>query len=399
MKKRLYILSFVLAFFISTNISAQANEEGYFTSEAVSVASDNAVFISVKKYNPTAEEIQQAAKPAKNAPMNYLQVPFTVSNASLYNNGFESMLYCIDKKGSIKWSSSTGFSKNSAAGPLAIDNNFLYCGEGMKEEGKIQLQKFDTEGKLIWSKTFDSLEAVNSIVIGGKMLNALVSFEVSKKIEHPDKSFSYKTYPVYSFLQLDIETGALIKKEYQRMGSYLSSIGFGNPYVSSYASYYLSNKDSAIFLNVNKQEAATVVSENLPKENKILNLVAGPSENHYLTLANQGKRDASYVLFSDFYGIQQKYDRTLSIKPGRSGEDRTYLLENDNDSTICIIAQGSSVSVCITDKTGKTDCSTKENFTKHTVAGAGLLNSKPYLIIISARDKPGAIGKISVLNY
>lgn len=395
--KHLLLLFFIL---LSTDLLfAQSNQEGFYTSEAATVASENEIFVSIKKYNPTEEEITHAAKPKKNAPMNYLQVPFLVTNASLYNNGFESMLYCFEKSGNIKWSKSIGLAKNSVASPVVIDNGFLYTGCGTQEGDKIQLQKLDKNGKQLWSKTFDSLEYVNSIAIGGKMVNALVSFETSKKVQHSDKTFSYNTYPIYFFLQLDTETGAVIKKEYQMMGNYLSSIGFSNPYVSSYASYYLNNKDSAIFLSIENQKSANVVSEEMPKENKILNLTAGPSENHFLTIENENTKNAAYVLFSDFYGAKQKYNSKLSVKPSQAMSERTYLLQNENDSMLCVVAAGRNVSICWTDKSGKTDCSTKENITSNTVVAAGLQNGKPYFVSIKGRTKPGEPGKVEIFYY
>jgi hypothetical protein len=387
-------------FFYCSPAAAQQNiAEAFFTSEATAAATADAVFVSVKKYNASEEEIQQAAKPKKGAPMNYLQVPFTVTNASLFNNGFESVLYCLDNSGRVKWNHSTGFSKSSAADPVVVENGYVYTGSGSKEGGKIQLQKLDKDGTLLWNKTFDSLENVNYIDVSNKTVNVLVSFEVSKKVEYPDKTFSFNTYPIYFFMQLDPLTGAVIKKEYQMMGNYLSSIGFSNPYINSYKSYYLSNKDSAIFLSTENQQSATVVSQDMPKQNKIIRLTAGPSENHYLTVADEGSHNASYELFTDFYGSGKKYSSKLDIKRGARGEDRVWLMQNENDSSITVVAKSGDIAVCYTDKSGKSDCSTKTAFTQNTPVGVGLQNGKPFLITVAGRNRPGEKGRLVLLNF
>jgi hypothetical protein len=388
-------LLFALTNLIFTTAAFAQPAQGYFTSEAKTVYSNDNIIVSIKKYNPTESEIKKATTPEKNAAINYLQVPFAVTNASLFDNSFESNLYCLDRSGNVKWSKPLGFSKNSAASPVAVDKDFIYAGEGTKEAGKVQLKKIDNNGTVIWSKTFDSLENVNDILIAGNKVNALVSFEVSKKVIHADKTFSYDTYPIYFFLQLDIATGAVIKKEYQMMGNYLSSLGFTNPYISSYQSYYLSKKDSAMFLSTLNQQSATTVSENLPKGISILNLIAGPSENHYLTLS----KDKDYVLFTDFYGKEKKYTSNLPVKISNNPFNRTALLQTEKDSMISIINSGTDISVCYTDTTGKSDCSIKKNILKSLMAGAGLIGNKPYFITVTGRDKPGIAGKIELVYY
>ncbi len=388
-------LLFALTNLIFTSATFAQPAQGYFTSEAKTVYSNDNIIVSIKKYNPTEDEIKKAIKPEKNAAMTYLQIPFTVTNASLFNNDFESSLYCLDRSGNVKWTKPLGFSKNSAASPLAIDKDFLYAGEGIKEAGKVQLQKIDMNGNIIWSKVFDSLENVNDILIAGNKVNALVSFDVSKKIVHADKTFSYNTYPIYFFLQLDATTGAVIKKEYQMMGNYLSSLGFANPYISSYQSYYLSKKDSAIFLSTLNQQSATTVSENMAKGISILNLTAGPSENHYLTIS----KDNNYILFTDFYGKEKKYTSNLPVKVNDNPFNRTALLQTETDSMISIINSGTDINVCFTDTSGKSDCSTKKNILKAQMAGAGLIGNKPYFITVTGRDKPGMPGKIELVYY
>jgi hypothetical protein len=387
-------LLFVTGLLFTTTAIAQP-AQGYFTSEAKTVYSKDNIIVSIKKYNPTEDEIKKATKPAKNAPMTYLQIPFAVTNASLFDNSFESNLYCLDRLGNVKWNKLLGFSKNSTASPVAVDKDFIYAGEGMKEAGKIQLQKIDLNGTVVWSKTFDSLDNVNDILIAGNKVNALVSFDISKKVIHADKTFSYNTYPIYFFLQLDTATGAVIKKEYQMMGNYLSSLGFSNPYISSYQSYYLSKKDSALYLSTLNQQSASTVSENMPKGHSILNLVAGPSENHYLTLFNE----KDYVLFTDFYGKEKKYTSNLPVKINNNPFNRTALLQTATDSMISIINAGADISVCYTDTTGKSDCSIKKNILKSLMAGAGLMGNKPYFIIVTGRDQPGMPGKLELVYY
>src|SRR4051812_19884146 len=103
MKEKASILLIIFIVLYGNCTLAQQAVEGYFTSESRTVYASDRVMVSIKKYNPTAGEIKNAMAPPKNSPMNYLQVPFTVTNASLFNNGFESSLYCLDKNGDLKW--------------------------------------------------------------------------------------------------------------------------------------------------------------------------------------------------------------------------------------------------------------------------------------------------------
>src|SRR6185503_7714072 len=100
--------------------------EGFFTSEANAIAVGNGVLISIKKYNPTQSEIDNAARPPKNAPMNYLMAPFEATNISMYGKEFESKLYSLDKDGKIIWEVTLGFSNKSVASPLKLYDDFIY---------------------------------------------------------------------------------------------------------------------------------------------------------------------------------------------------------------------------------------------------------------------------------
>jgi len=87
--------------------------------------------------------------------------------------------------------------------------------------------------------------SVNAIAIHENRINALVSFDYSKRVDHPNGIYTFNNYPVYFFLQLNPQTVDILKKEYQAMGSYLSSKSFEHPFINSDYSYYLNNNDTA----------------------------------------------------------------------------------------------------------------------------------------------------------
>lgn len=371
----------------------------FFTSEAATVSAGGKIFVSVKKYNPSEEELKNATSTSKNAPMTYLRLPVFATNISLYDKSFESRLYCFDQEGKLKWNKTIGFSEKSNASPLAEKDGFLYTGEAVKEGDKLSILKTDLNGKIIWQQSLDSLENVNDIAVHQGNVNILASFDHSKKVEHKDGTYSFHTYPIYFFIQLDPETGALLNKEYQMMGNYLSSINYGHPYINSDQSYYLHNADSAVFLSVADQRKATVVSENMTKSNRIQVLTAGPASNHYITVLTQGKNKQVYNLITDFYGQKKKYESELPVPYTDEPMRHLYIIRNAGDSIITFICGKRELVICTTDMEGKSSIYKQVNNLGGLTIGAGLHASRPYIITLEGRTKPGDTGSINVIYY
>lgn len=94
-----------LKFFIANLIActhlptfAQLNQpEGYFTSEAKAVAANSGIILSIKKFNPTETDIENAVKPSKNGSWNYLMLPYGTNKVLLNNKGFELKLYSMSR--------------------------------------------------------------------------------------------------------------------------------------------------------------------------------------------------------------------------------------------------------------------------------------------------------------
>ena len=395
--------SFTLVLFFTTislsSLAQQNPPKGYFTSEAVGVAAGDHIIVSIKKYNPSADEINDAVNPPKNAPMSYLQIPVIATNLSLFNKGFESKLYCLDRSGNIVWEKTLGYSKNSDPSPVTEEKGFIYSGEGSQEKGKIVIRKFDKAGKEIWKNTLDSLENVNAIAMHDNKVNILASFDHSQKIENKKGEFSFKTYPIYSFIQLNPESGAIIKKEYQMMGNYLSSIGFGHPIINSDQSYYLNNNDSAIFLSVANQKGATVVSEEMSRDNKILALTASPASNHYITELSKGQNKNVYTIITDFYGKAKKYQSELPIPFKPDQASRYFIHLTDGDTIFSVISNLDETSISYTNPGGQSQLYKRSTNSAIFIIGSLLAGSKPVLIALEGRNKPGIAGTIKLVYY
>jgi hypothetical protein len=187
----------ILLFSIST-ISAQ-EITGYFTSEIEVVKSNANYVISVKKYNPTKNEIEKVEKPSPKSPITYLQIPFSAKNISMNGKLFESKLYCLNENGKLKWEKTIGYSEKSRASPVLENNGTIYTGESLRDEDKISIQKVDSNGIEIWKTTIDSLESVNSLFIAEDTLYCLVSFTAKKRVDNGDGTFYIKEYPIYFF--------------------------------------------------------------------------------------------------------------------------------------------------------------------------------------------------------
>ncbi len=393
------LLFFILLLAGTLRLNAQQIPgEGFFTSEAAAVALGEDIIVSVKKYNPTAEEIANAIKLSKNAPMNYLQAPPEATNISMYSKSFESVIYCLDKAGNIKWNSTLGYSNKSPASPLVIYKGFLYAGESVKDGDNVLIQKMDSSGKIIWQTKLDSLNDVNAIYVDGDKVNALVSFEGSEKITQANGSYSYHNYPVYFFVQFNNETGKKLKQEYQMMGNYLSKQGFSNPVINTDYSYYLNNNDSAAFFNVANQQSATIVSKNMSKENTILKLTAGTESNHYITALAHSKNERVYTLISDFYGKKKQYQSELPVTFGKLST-RFFIYKNENDSLLTIINSGNDIDICYTDFEGKSSLYKKIKDATNPVIAAGIISGKVFLVQLNGRNKPGLPGQLKLSFY
>lgn len=397
--KHVYKIYLAAIFFCSTlSIFAQQNQaEGFFTSEAITMVTDTEVFVSIKKYNPTQAEIETAARPAKNAPMNYLMAPFDAVKISMFNKGFESKLFSLNKEGKVLWDITLGYSDKSVASPIKLHNNFIFAGESVKDADKVIIQKIDRNGNVIWKKELDSLHNVNDIYVDENRVSMLVSFDATRRIEHADNTFSENIYPIYFFVQLDNKTGKTIKKEYQEMGNYLSSLNFSNPLVNSDYSYYLSNADSAVFLNITKQKTATIVSEGMSKDHSILELIAGEDSYHLLTLLTSEKNKKVYSLISDFYDKGKKYEIEIPIVHIET--NRHFMYKNAGDSILIIMANSKNVSISYTNIEGKSTLYKKINAPKSPIVSAGEIEDKIYILQVEGRDKPGTLGRIKIDFY
>lgn len=392
-------LCLVMLMFCSTGFAWGQSDAGYYTSEAQSIAADGQVYVSIKKYNPTPEEIKKADARVKDNEMNYLHLPVFATNVSFFDKSFECGLYCFGTDGKLKWGKTIGFSANSVSPPLAAREGFIYSGAGMKSEDKIVITKLNPEGKISWQQELDSLDEVNDVAVHQGKVNVLASFKRNVKKEHDNGTYSIDSYPIYFFIQLDPATGRVLSKQYQRMGNYLSSIGYGNPFISTDQSYYLRKADSAIFLNTANQEGGIVVSQDMPAGNKIQVLTAGPSSYHYITEFSPRGEKPVYKLFTDFYGEKKKYETVLPAAWSDEPFNRIYLVRHSSDSVFSFITTGIKVTVSVTDKEGKTAVIQQNNNPRGLVIGAGLNGSQPFIIRLAGRVKRSEPGVFSPLFF
>lgn len=388
---RIVFFSFILLY-SSAAMAQNKTAQGFFTSEAKAAVLGSNIIVSIKRYNPTEEEIRNATKPSRNAPMTYLQIPFGATNISMYERGFESSIYCYNTEGNLLWDRSIGYSNRSVANAVKTANGYIYTGASDKNADKVTIQKLSAEGKTIWQTTLDSLDHLEDLFIANGKVNVLVSFDARNKVQHKNGTFSENVYPIYHYVQLDENDGKQLVKDYQAMSNYLSSLGFAHPYMNTRASYYLNNSDSAIFLNATQQTSATIVSEGMSKDNKIVALTAGETSNHLLTVLSKG-RSKVYNLITDFYGDKIKYQS--EIPATYTDEDRRFILKNDGDSIITVIASPTTITVATTDKHGKSVV-TAETKTNVPLTGITLLNNKIVLVQVEGREKPGTPGVLLV---
>ena len=366
---------------------------GFYASESATAAEKGIVFISVNKYNATPEEIDAAQKkPKKNAPMTMLQIPVEATRLALFSRDFECKLYGLDTSGRLKWEKTLGFSKRSAPAPLAVAEGFVYTGAPDKTKDEVIIRKLSNEGTQVWETRLDSLENVDAICYAENLVNLLVSFDHREKKTDPDGTFSYVSYPVYFFVQLDPVSGKLIRKEYQMMGNYLSSIGYIDPLINTNYSYLLKETDSIAFLTVMDQRQATIASGALPPRSEIAVMTAGSASTHYLVVEMENNRPV-YRLYTDFYGRKEKYQSPVP-EPVQVNQ-RRFLLLDKQENLWTIITRGAAAQVYKTKAKGETALINKFAGNGTLVTAAGILNGHPYLVLLTGRDQPGKNGQLN----
>lgn len=382
---------YLSALFIFLNLSAFSqieNPSGYFTSECVAIHGNDKLFVSIKKYNPTSDEIKSASKAKPNEIMNYLMLPYQATNIGLGNKGFESKLYCLKDDGSTQWEKTIGYSENSEASPVTLNGNFIYTGEGQLDNQVIKIYKIDVTGSIKWEATLDSLDNVNSITTQADEVIVLASFNMRKEVPN-GKGVSYDVFPVYYFIRLNIETGELLSKQYQLMGTYLSSKGFHQTLVCDTVTYMLANADSLIYLNTLEQRNAKVVTDNFEQVNGIKNWSA--SEGQYSFLTTRAYNNSNSYLFCT--------DNYFDLKSNTANIPLTY---NPNASAFITQKEGVSY-ICICDYQ-------RINMYKYideaivniysgdivnsSAIGFSVSDTNLFLIQMEGRDKPGKTGTL-----
>lgn len=391
--------SWLILFLFGSGMARGQSAPGFYTSEAAAVAAGGQVYVSIKKYNPTDEELKKAKTQPSKEEMGYLQLPVFATNVSFFDKSFETGVYCFGTDGKLKWSKSVGYSTKSVPPPLAERDGFIYTGAGLQQEDKVVITKLHPDGRIAWQQQLDSLDEVDAVAVHQGKVNVLASFKHREKKFYKDNTFSYEVYPIYFFIQLDPATGAVLGKEYQMMGNYLSSIGFGHPFINTDQSYFLSKPDSAIFLTTANQRSGVVVSEKMPAGNKIQVLTAGFASYHYITGFSEGKERPVYKLFSNFYGEKKEYESVLPATWADDPMGRIYLLHHASDSVFSFFNIGMQLTVCATGKEGKTSIIKQDNNPGGLVVGAGLNGTQPFIIRLSGRTKGGEPGKLSLVFY
>lgn len=326
---------YLSALFIFLNLSAFSqieNPSGYFTSECVAIHGNDKLFVSIKKYNPTSEEIKKASKAKPNELMNYLMLPYQATNIGLGNKGFESKLYCLKDDGSTQWEKTIGYSENSEASPVTLNANYIYTGEGQLDKQAIKIYKIDVNGAIKWETTLDSLVNVNSITTQADEVIVLASLNLRKEVPNGN-GVSYDIFPVYYFIRLNIETGELLSKQYQLMGTYLSSKGFHQTQVCDTVTYMLANADSLIYLNTLEQRNAKVVIDNFENVKGIKNWSASEGQYSFLTTL-ETKNSNSYLFCTDNYFLLKS--DTANIPLTYNPNASAFIAQKEGVSYICI---------------------------------------------------------------
>ena len=371
--------------------------EGYFTSEAKAVAADSGIIVSIKKFNPTDADIENAIKPPKNGPWNFLMLPYGSKKLLLNNKGFESKLYALNKAGEVVWEYTLGYSDKSQASPVVINDNFIFAGESEAEDNKISIQKIDLSGNTVWKKELDSLDNVDDIIVSSDMVCALVSFDYYQKVVYPDNTYGNKMFPVYFYVQLNIETGEIIKKEYQKMGVYLSGKHFSNPVFNTPYSYYLSNADSAAFISTLELDKARIVSDKLVEGSKIKQISVGADYYHLLYTKAKSRNKNTYALYTDYYGTQKVYDVDLPLEP--TSTDRIFMTPASPDSLFIIIGQPDKITILLADSEGNISNYKQIDEVLSPLVFAGYAEGKVVLVQVVGREKVGVPGELVVEYY
>jgi hypothetical protein len=186
---------------------------------------------------------------------------------------------------------------------------------------------------------------------------------------------------------LNIETGEIIKKEYQKMGVYLSGKHFSNPVFNTPYSYYLSNTDSAAFLSTLELNNARIVSDKLVEGSKNKQISVGPDYYHLLYTKSKSRNKSTYALYTDYYGTQKIYDVDLPLEP--TSTDRIFMTPASLDSLFIIIGQPEKITILLVDHDGNTSIYKQIDEVLSPLLFAGYAEGKVVVVQVVGKEKVG----------
>lgn len=327
-------LSFLLFSLLLANCLSAQNEllEGNLTSETKSYWYNGQLFTSYKEYQTNGSK--------KAGTMSYLDLPLGAKNASVNGDLFVTKLSCF-KDGKQQWTQTLGKTNTSRPPAMAqgSDGN-LYVGEKQENKSAVTLYSFNTEGKELWSQTFDSLHNVHKIFTDeSKNLSVLVSFNNFEKVQK-GKSFTYVNKPVFFTITLNKANGKRVSKVHNQGPSYFCGMGFSTPILQCHEAHYFFKNDSLVYSRTDTLKMITLSQEELSKH-RLLKVWGNTDE--YYGVAQQGHSGGHKLLLYRWEGdnpLKTEADLYLSSRAEILG-----ILKLESEGVAVVFAISGTISV------------------------------------------------------
>lgn len=261
---------FLLTFLLSTPLLAQDRIAiGGMVAEAAIVSTSDRVFVAWQ--DEGEKELPEVQHPG--AIYRVIDLPLDVIAADFGEDQFVGQLAAVGADGSIDWRIGYGKSKSSRPFGIAPDGagGLLVAARAPKSTHELLVQRVSGEGKVLWSRRFDSLESATEVLYypGVPYLSVLAWNSTPGLVELDDSTQQSQTIYRATTLRLaiadgsDVEIAGLPSRNDETILSNMRTQTNSIPQILDHFLWKLTTPDEPLILSL-RQTADSVITMAMP---------------------------------------------------------------------------------------------------------------------------------------
>jgi hypothetical protein len=350
------ILLFVAICSGSNALVAQNNVilDGTYSPEVKSYWVNGMLFLTMKEYHDWGKGNSEGM-------LRYTDLPLGATEFEVGGDLFNTRLIAV-KNNQMLWSKDIGANSISSTTALYADSHAVYTGEKVKGSRQLNIYRFDHDGKVIWSVTLDSLDAVHEIFANNwEHITCLVSYSVWNKV-YRGGNYSVQKKNIYHTVRINKITGAIVSKKVNEGPTHFCSEGFSNPQLQCHWVHYFFKKDTLVYSLTDTLKMITLADVLLSGKNVVL---THGTESEVLAIAQTEKQRGSYA-------VLQRWASAPSVKkivelPLPKGAKMLKIIKRSDGGFLLVYSDDGSVGTVILDANAEVLEQKKEVFKKNMV--------------------------------